>query len=139
VEIPPSFIASDVDTQLPCVTLASNIGGIVNAHHAQGIIIQISLIPDSVDGVTVMTNPVVQVTLQNANVSCQRAMIKVNKNVIESLFISRYAWALKFHQCDISFCIFAPYISSASFNDQRVVLPHLVSVRSVACIPSRAL
>jgi hypothetical protein len=139
VDIPPLLIASDSDTELPCVALASNIAGIVNAQLAQGIIIQISLLPDSVDGITVMTSSVVQVTLQSANVTCQRATVKVNKNIIESLFLPRYAWALKFHQCNNSFCIFAPYISSASFNDQRVVLPYHVSVRNFAFIQSRAI
>jgi hypothetical protein len=137
VDVPPTLIASDSDTQLPCARLASNVGGIVNASLAQGIIVRILILPDSVDGVTVMANSVVKVTLQNSNVSCQTATVKVNRNVVESLFLPRYAWALQFDQCSSAFCIFSPYILSASAIDQRAILPFNITVRSAACIHTK--
>jgi hypothetical protein len=123
-DIPPSAIASNSQIQLPCIKLSSNIFGIVNHSVAKGTVIQIRIFPGEVDGVKVMTNDDVKVTLQGANELCQTATIKVNSNVVEALYARKYTWILQFVQCLDSFCIF-----SASSDQLVISLPYKLSVR----------
>jgi hypothetical protein len=124
-EIPPAAIASNTDIQLPCVRLSSNIGGIVNLTISQQIAVRIIILPVVVQGVNVMADDV-KVTLLSNGFACQRSTVKVNSNIVESLFGTKYSWAFQIYNCNSSFC------SSAFSNDERIVLPYNLSVRSSA-------
>jgi hypothetical protein len=125
MEIPPTAIASNTDIQLPCVRLSSNNGGIVNLTISQEITVRIIILPVEVQGVKVMADDV-KVTLLSNGFACQRSSVKVNSNVVESLFGTKYSWAFQIYNCNSSFCSFA------SPNDEKFVLPYNVSVRSSA-------
>jgi len=123
VSIPPTLIASNSDTQLPCVRIASNIGGVVGATVAQGIRLEVFLFPKSVLGSQIMPD-LTKVTLQNTAIACQAVIVKVNPLSIPALMKSRYAWVLKLDDSSSSSSLFA-----STADEKIAVLPYNVTVR----------